>query len=298
MAPARSPSCGGDDAHRRPVVRRPGRDRGSARAPGSSSNSPASPRPPPMTTTSGSTMFTRFATPSATHHASSRITARAPASPSRAAAVTCSPRTASGSPPASSTIRADRPGLGGLAAEAAEPRARREPLPAPPPPARADRTARVDDHVAGLAGEAVGAALEPAGGDLSPADPGAEGHEDGFGRPLRRASLVLGPHGAGRVVLDDDRHAEALLELVPEGEVDHAGEVRTDRQHGRHGRRARRCPAPRQDAPPSLATTEAMASTIAGPPRGVGTRSSRSPATASSFVPPTSTPTASGTGVV
>ncbi len=67
---------------------------------GASSSSPASASPPPTMTTSGSSRFSRLAMPSATHQANWRSTSNAPGSPSAAASVTCSPRTASGSPPA------------------------------------------------------------------------------------------------------------------------------------------------------------------------------------------------------
>ena len=70
-------------------------------------------------------------------------------------AVTCSPRTASGSPPASSTNRLALPRLRRLARQPAEPAARREPLPAAAPPAWARRAVRIDDHVTGLAAETV-----------------------------------------------------------------------------------------------------------------------------------------------
>ena len=67
--------------------------------------------------------------------------------------VTCSPRTASGSPPARATTRVGQPGLGRIAGQSAQPAARGEALPAAPPPARARRAVRVDHHVARLAGE-------------------------------------------------------------------------------------------------------------------------------------------------
>jgi hypothetical protein len=93
------------------------------------------------------------------------------------------------------------------------------------------RPAGVDDHVPGLAGEAVRAPLEHAPGDVAAADAGAEGDEHRLGGAPGGAELELGPHRRGRVVVDDDRHAQQRLELASITEVDDPGEVGPDAQH-------------------------------------------------------------------
>src|SRR5205823_823777 len=108
MAPARSPSSAGTMLM---TGRRSAASTRSANATrvGSNRTSPASTSPPPITNISGSKTLARFASPSASHQANRPKTARAPASPSMAARVTCSPRTASGSSPASSRTRGTWP---------------------------------------------------------------------------------------------------------------------------------------------------------------------------------------------
>ena len=178
----------------------------------------------------------------------------APASPSAAAAVTCSPRTASGSPPASSTTSWDLAGVGRLPGQAAEAAARGVALPAAPLAARARQPVDgVDDHVADLAGEAVGAAHELAADHDAAADAGAERHQQHVRRGPRRRRACRSPHAAHvGVVVDVDRHAEPRPAARPRtaSSVD-AREVRrrtAARRRGRRGRARRRRPAHRSAA--------------------------------------------------
>ena len=95
--------------------------------------------------------------------------------------------------------RVEPAAAGGVARQPAEPGARREPLPAAPLAARAGRAVGVDDHVAGLAGEAVGAAQQPPPVMMPGADAGAERDHEGLGRRPRRAAHQLGrPRGSWR----------------------------------------------------------------------------------------------------
>ena len=67
--------------------------------------------PPPTTISPGSRALARLANPSATHQPKRLMISSAEASPAAAAAVTCSPRTTSGSPPARSTRRGAAPAI-------------------------------------------------------------------------------------------------------------------------------------------------------------------------------------------
>ena len=99
---------GGDDVDRRAVVEGL-HQAGEGRPNRLEQDRPAPTSPPPMTIVLGSKTLARLASPRASHQAKLAITAVAPGSPSAAARVTCSPRTASGSPPASSTRRGAAP---------------------------------------------------------------------------------------------------------------------------------------------------------------------------------------------
>ena len=146
------------------------------------------------------------------------------------------------------------PGVGRLAGEPAEPAARRVALPATAPAARARRAVRVDDHVAGLAGEPVGAPLEHAARDDAAADPGAQRDEHDVGRALGRAPLGRSPQvRAGGVVVDDDRQAEAARAASSaRRDVDHARQVRCRSAARPSGRPARARPADADTSPASL----------------------------------------------
>ena len=150
-----------DDRHRSPVGRPVrlaavgGADRVQHQLTG-----PAS--PPPMTTTSGSSRFSRFETPSATHQPNvagspRRLRVALGRGPGDVLAphglgVAAGQRHDAVGPPAWAASRASRP----------SPLPERVALPAAPAAARAGRAVRVDDHVPGLAGEAGGAPLEHA----------------------------------------------------------------------------------------------------------------------------------------
>ena len=79
--------------------------------------------------------------------------------------------------------------------------------------ARAERTARVDDGVADLAGEAAGATVEPAVEHDAGRDPGADGEvgEVAAVDAVSDAAPVQAERGGSGVVLDDDRPAELAL---------------------------------------------------------------------------------------
>ncbi len=98
-------------------------------------------------------------------------------------------------------------------------------LPAAPSTAGAGDAAVGHDHVADLAGEAVGAAHEPAVDDEPAPDAGAEGDEDRRVGPGGGAGLVLGPGGAGGVVVGPDGEPEGLGQGRPHRQLDDAGQV-------------------------------------------------------------------------
>ena len=101
--------------------------------------------------------------------------------------------------------RVEPAAAGRVAGQPAEPAAGREPLPAAALAARARRAVRVDDHVAGLAGEPVGAVQQPPAGDDPGADARAEGDHERVVDPDRGAGRVLGHGVAVGVVVDDGR---------------------------------------------------------------------------------------------
>jgi hypothetical protein len=117
-----------------------------------------------------------------------------------------------------------------LAAEEAEPAARREPLPAPLAAARARRPVRVDHHVARLAAESVRPAHQLAFDDGARPDAGAERDQHRIPDPPGGAGHVLAPGGAGGVVVDPDREAQAGLQLVAHPHAEQAGQVGSDPQ--------------------------------------------------------------------
>ena len=89
----------------------------------------------------------------------------------------------------------------------------------------------VDEHVAGLAGEAERPTLHGAVDDHAATDPGAQGDEHAGGRPGGGAQRVLGQGGAVGVVVHDDRPCQARRERADQVEVDHARQVGGEAQH-------------------------------------------------------------------
>ena len=186
---ARSPPAG---AGRRP---RPARRRwrGRTRAGGR----PPAPRPPPSTKHSGSSTPARLARPKPTHHPTSSMTCWAAGSPAAAAAETSSPRTLSGSPPASRTTSPSRPARAASRARTPSPAPEAKRSQQPRRPHGHGGPGRVDHHVADLAGEARRADLDAPVDHDAAADAGAErdhddvadsrGRRPGGARPARRS---------------------------------------------------------------------------------------------------------------
>ena len=104
-------------------------------------------------------------------------------------------------------------------------------LPAAPPPTRAGRAVGVDDHVAELAGETVGADQEAAPGHDATADARAERHHDQVRLAPPDAQSPLGQRRARGVVGHRDRPAQPVAEAGPDVELRHAGDVRRRDQH-------------------------------------------------------------------
>ena len=153
---------------------------------------------------------------------------------------------------------AQPPGQRGLAGEDAEPGARREALPAAPPPAGAGRPGGVHHHVADLAREATRADLHPACADDAAADPGAEGHHHDVVVAAGGPEAVLGQHGEIGVVLNEDAPPRQAVpdELGPVHPLG-LGQVGCEAQAPvpvDHARRADpdRCAARRTEAPVEL----------------------------------------------
>ena len=101
-------------------------------------------------------------------------------------------------------------------------------LQAPPKAAAAGRSGGVEDDVADLAGESLGAPVEASIDDEPAADARPEGGVEEVAGPLPRAEAVLA-EGRGRgVVLDGDGDPEALGERLGQGEVAEGGDVGGD----------------------------------------------------------------------
>ena len=165
--------------------------------------------PPPSTKAAGSRALVRLTRPSATHRANSSTTAERPvvALAGRRLDVLAAHqrRVAAGD-----LDDAPQPATDGRrAGQLGEPRAGREALPAAAPPARARRAVGVDDHVAELAGEPVGADDQPAGGDDAAADAGAERDHHQVVDAAPGADGPLGERRARGVVADRDRAGRA-----------------------------------------------------------------------------------------
>ena len=137
------------------------------------------------------------------------MTRRAAGSPAAAAAETSSPRTLSGSPPASLTTSPRRP------ASAAS----RASTPSPAPEAKRSQQPRRPQGHGGPAGSTTMwpiSPAKPADADLDPpvehdaaADAGAERDHHHVAVAAGGAQAVLGQHGEVGVVLDDDRPSRA-----------------------------------------------------------------------------------------
>ena len=232
-------------------------------------------------------------------------------SPSAAARVTCSPRTVVGVTAGQGHDAVGPTGVGGVAGDATEPAARGEALPAAPPPARAGRAVRVDDHVPGLPGEAGRAPLQHATRHDAAADAGAE----------RDEHHVVGLIAGADPVLGQRRARWRRCRRRPGSPLPWPSRSRTSRSTtpGRFGREPQHAGESTRPATPtptaarspsrwraasarSSATTPAMAATSASAPRGVSTRcraqrahgSAGSVTTPRILVPPRSSPATSG----
>ena len=97
------------------------------------------------------------------------------------------------------------PRLGRLAGQATQPAPRREALPASPLTAHADGPVRIDDHVPGLPGGAVGAPGQGPPDDEAAPDAGAEGDDQSIPGTPGRADRPFRHGGAGGVVVDGHR---------------------------------------------------------------------------------------------
>ena len=114
-----------------------------------------------------------------------------------------------------------------------------ESLPAASAAAHAERTVRLDHHMADLTCEAVRAALQRATHHQSPADAGPERDEYDVVETLCGTVLPLGQDCAGRVVVDCDRVSEHACQQRPDGDLAGADQI------GRCAQHARPCDQPR-----------------------------------------------------
>ena len=153
--------------------------------------------------------------PAANHQANSRSTATAPGRRRPGRGVTCSPATASGSPPAS-VDDPRRPGrVGRVAGQPAEPAARRVALPAAAAAARAQGArsgrrpcGRARRRTRGPRGAATPDPTKP------PPMPVPEGDEHDVAAPRSRTGHDLGPRRAVGVVVDHHGQAEERCQAV------------------------------------------------------------------------------------
>ena len=204
MAPARSPSAAGTMARQGAVVGGVQQARRDGAAPGASTRSGEAITPPPSTITLGVEQVRevgeaeRDPPGEPVHHrqrlgvalAGRGLHVLAPHGLGIAAGQ------GDDAPAAGHRLAASR-------ASARQPAARGVALPAPPLAAHARRSVGVDDHVAGLAGEAVGPALQPAADHEAAADAGAQGDQHHVGGAAAGTERPLGLGGAGGVVVDD-----------------------------------------------------------------------------------------------
>ena len=228
---------------------------GTPRGPGSSSRSPASLTPPPITTTAGSRTAVSEAMPSPSQRPRAASCSIANGSPARAASVISGPVIRSGSPPARSS---SAPG---------EQRARPGPRP------RASRTSALPlaycskqprlpqpqqqpvghhPHVADLRADAEGAAEQLAVVHDAAADAGADRDQQQVVDVVAGAEGELAPGGGVRVVLDHDGQVDARLEVGLEVDVA-PGDV--GREHHRRPGPCRRSPPRRRRPRRSRAAT-------------------------------------------
>jgi hypothetical protein len=84
--------------------------------------------------------------------------------------------------------------------------------------------------VAGLAGEPVSSPHELVVGDDAGPDAGAERDAHGVAHPAGRSGQMLAPGGARGVVVDPDRQAEPLVELVADPHTPQPRQVGADAQ--------------------------------------------------------------------
>ena len=125
--------------------------------------------------------------------------------------------------------------IGGLTGESREPAARCVSLPTSSTAARARQTVGIDDHVADLAGEAVGAADEVTAGHDSPTDTGAERDHHHVGDAACHADLPLCSGRTRRVVADLDLEAESLRQHAADFEIGDVDQVGRRLDHSRSG---------------------------------------------------------------
>ena len=194
----------------------------------SRSGVPGPPRRPPITTRSGFSTLQRSASGRPIARPASTSRRRGPLSPARAEA-----RQASASrsdPDARSTARAPA-----RRRRSAGSRGRR----------RAERAVRIDGHVPELARQPRGAPVEAAADQESGADARRDLHVDDVGGAARRAEARLGERAQVRVVLDCDRHAQALAQRRRRMDADPAGQ-----DHGRSDDAVRRSIGRAAPSPP------------------------------------------------
>ncbi len=101
----------------------------------------------------------------------------------------------------------------------------RDRLPAPIVAAPAGEAVPFHDHVPDLAGEPVGAAIDPSVDDDAAADPGADPDVQHVAMPSGRAKPVFAVGGGGAVVVDHHGQVEGGLDHLRQGHVA-PGEVR------------------------------------------------------------------------
>ena len=92
--------------------------------------------------------------------------------------------------------------------------------------ARTERPARLDDHVADMAGHAAAAVQQTAVDHDAAADAGADGHIDEMPEPLGAAEFPLAIGSRDAVILDDRRAGRIPRRaLLPSGNSSQPGKV-------------------------------------------------------------------------
>ena len=254
----------------------------------------------------GSSAAARFARPTPSQRPTSPNSSTAQGSPSRAAAVTTGPASASTSPPtrSSSADRDRRPGPRQLAGLAAEHVARRVLLQAAAVAALAPAAVGHDDHVPELAGHAEAAALQRRRRARSRRRCRCRAYAHEVGLAAAGAEAPLGPGRGVGVVLDHHRQAAAPRSSASRSGSSRqarCGENRT-RDRGRRRRiRRRRCPtaatscaaaSSRDDLDDGGLDRAALRCDGVRRSARASTRPAASTTPAATLVPPMSTPTA------